>query len=113
MGETASPSMSALVLVALFVVAIAALVVGCGDSGSGSAAGDASGKATVASRDTISVNGLSTINPAPDQAVITLTVENQASTSTQAMSDNSEKTSKVLARLKSEGVKDSRCGQAP
>lgn len=105
-GLSASPSISALVLVALLIVAVAVMAVGCGDSGSGSAAGDASGNTTVASRDTISVDGHSTVDTAPDQAVITLTVENQAGNSTQAMNDNSQKTSKVAARLRSEGVKD-------
>jgi len=56
---------------------------------------------------TITVTGDATVNAAPDEATITLSVETDGSDPTTALDNNSKSIQKVLDRLKAEGVAES------
>lgn len=96
-------------------VAAAAFLAGCsGDTDSNgketAAAGGVStqeGLAAVGSRNTITVMGKALVTSAPDEAVLTLSVENEGGDPGQALDTNSENTKKVVDRLKAEGLDDS------
>jgi len=82
-------------------------VAGCADDGEEAApATQTSVPATVSagSSNTITVTGDATVNAAPDEAVITLSVENDAPEPGTALDENSKSIQKVLDRLKAEGV---------
>ncbi len=57
--------------------------------------------------DTITVSGKGTVTSAPDEAVLTLTVESEGPDPAAALDANSQATEKVMQRLKAEGVEDS------
>jgi uncharacterized protein len=96
-------STALLAVVALVVVtAISLLVGGCGSSQEAVVvAGGAAG-----AEDTITVTGKATIQTAPDEAVLTLTVETEAAEPGAALDANSTATTQVIERLKTEGVED-------
>lgn len=98
----------ALLLGALLLIGAASLAVaGCADDGEEAApATQTSVPATVSagSPNTITVTGDATVNAAPDEAVITLSVENDAPEPGTALDENSKSIQKVLDRLKAEGV---------
>lgn len=54
--------------------------------------------------DTITVNGLGRLLAAPDEAVITVTVENDATDAARALDENSKRTKAVIEGLKTAGV---------
>lgn len=96
---------SAGILFAVASVALAAAVAGCasGDSGS-TGAGPEAGLQPL---DTVTVGGQGMVKAGPDEAVLTVMVENDAPDAAQALATNSEQMTKVLARLKAEGLDDS------
>jgi uncharacterized protein len=94
------------------------LVAGCGDDSevvtsttaqAGASVTTATSQAVVAvgSPNTITVIGKATVTAAPDEAVLTLAVENEASEAGASLDANSAATKKVMERLKAEGVGDS------
>lgn len=92
-----------LVLAALVVVtAVSVLASGCGSDGEVVVVAGA----TAGAQDTITVTGKGTVQAAPDEAVLTLTVENQAAEPGAALDANSKATAQVMERLKAEGVED-------
>lgn len=66
--------------------------------------GQASSSALV---NTVSVSGQATVTSPPDEAVVVLTVENDAANPTDAMNATSTKSQQMLDRLKSEGIPES------
>ena len=92
------------VLLALSAVVFAA---GCGDD-------EEKGKAVLTnltatamgSPNTITVMGKATVTAAPDEAVVTLSVENDGPDPGASMDANSQTTKKVMERLKAEGVEE-------
>ena len=85
------------------MVALLALgVVGCSDSPSGGVITPGSGG--VSPLDTITVVGEATVKSVPDEAVLTLTVESDGKDTAAAMNTNSAAASKVVERIKAEGV---------
>jgi hypothetical protein len=58
------------------------------------------------SQDTVTVTGEATVQAAPDEAVLIIAVENQASEPAAALDANSTATAQVIDRLKAEGVED-------
>jgi hypothetical protein len=82
------------------------MLAGC--SGQASAAIAPTGVATgVAATDTITVDGTATVTSPPDEAVVVLTVENDAATATAAMDATSVQSNKLLASLKGLGIAES------
>jgi uncharacterized protein len=88
-------------------LALVALMAGCGDDSEEVTM--ASGTPTVAAGapDTITVSGKGTVTSAPDEAVLTLTVETDGADPATALDANSQATAQVTQRLKAEGVEDS------
>jgi uncharacterized protein len=88
------------------LVAIPVVLVGCGGSldGATGSTGQAGGTGLT---NTLTVSGQATVTSPPDEAVVVLTVENDAATAPEAMDATSAQTQKVLDRLKAEGIEDS------
>ncbi|MHB1345258.1 MAG: SIMPL domain-containing protein [Thermoleophilia bacterium] len=95
---------AALMLAATAVLAALA-VTGC-------AAGEATptaagGDGTVQPIDTVTVSGQGVVKAGPDEAVLTVMVENDAPDAAQALDANSKQMTAVLDRLKAEGLDES------
>ncbi len=91
----------------MVVVILTALIVsGCGGSSDVVAVttGGTTASGTVGALNTITVTGRATESSAPDEAVLTLTVESDGADPGASLNTNSEAVQKVLDRLKSEGV---------
>lgn len=87
---------------AIFTVfAFGLLGVGCGDSDD-AAAGATEG--TMRAIDSITVSGEGVIKAGPDEAILTIVVETDAAEAPQALDANSTQMTKVLDRLKAEGL---------
>ncbi|MCZ7664144.1 MAG: SIMPL domain-containing protein [Thermoleophilia bacterium] len=76
---------------------------------SGCQAEEAVGQATAGDQvlqpiDLITVNGLGRVMAPPDEAVVTVTVENDAPDAQQALDENSKRMNAVMERLKAEGI---------
>jgi uncharacterized protein YggE len=97
----------ALALLATVVSAVALVVAlaGCSDAPRSTVIASDSASA-VSSPDTITVVGEATVKSAPDEAVLTLSVESDGKDPATAMNKNSASISDVVERLKHEGVKD-------
>jgi uncharacterized protein YggE len=89
---------------AVGILCMAMLIAGCGDSDRDDSAAPATGPAAAEAPDTITVNGKATVSSVPDEAVLTLTVESDGADPGTAMNANSAAVTKVLERLKAEGV---------
>ena len=91
---------------ALMLLALVAVLAGCGGKAS-----EATGSATLltgaGAANTVTVNGDATVTSAPDEAVIVLTVENDAATAPAAMDATSAQSNQLLAKLKSVSIEDS------
>jgi uncharacterized protein YggE len=87
------------------VLTLATFMAGCGDGGE-TVAPAAQTPAGLGARDTITVSGKATVTSAPDEAVLTLTVENDAPEPGASLDANSLAVQKVMDRLKVEGVED-------
>jgi len=91
---------------ALMLLVLVAVLAGCGGKAS-----EATGPATlltgVGAANTVTVNGDATVTSAPDEAVIVLTVENDAATAPAAMDATSAQSNQLLAKLKSVSIEDS------
>jgi uncharacterized protein YggE len=91
---------------ATVVVLLVVVLVGCG---SGSEAGVGVGVQegqTVQVTDTVTVSGWAEVAAAPDEAVISVGVQNDAVDAAQALDQNSKSMAAVLGRLKAEGIQD-------
>jgi uncharacterized protein YggE len=99
-----------LVVVAVCVAAVAlgasgALLAGCsGGEAEGSGSPAVLSGAGVAN--TITVSGNAVVTSAPDEAVVVLTVQNDAPTATAAMDTTSNQSNQVLVKLKGLGIED-------
>jgi uncharacterized protein YggE len=82
------------------------VLAGCSNSSPGNTIVAAGPATAVASPDTITVIGKATVSSAPDEAVLTLTVESDGADPGTSMNDNSAAVTAVLERLKAEGVDD-------
>ena len=104
-GRIKCLQISTVVALVVLMVAFAAMLAGCGDK-----APAASGSATLltggGAANTVTVNGEATVTSPPDEAVIVLTVENDAATATAAMDATSTQSNDLLTKLKSVGVED-------
>lgn len=99
-------------LVVLLGIGAATVIAGCAD-------GEKSDTSTVpttaqtqqtgaiVNRDTITIIGKAKVTSAPDEAVLTLSVENDGADAAKALDVNSQNTQKVIDRLKAEGLEDS------
>jgi uncharacterized protein YggE len=87
------------------MLALAGVLVGCGDVGS--PASGSTALLTGVAANTVTVNGDATVTSAPDEAVIVLMVENDAATAPAAMDATSAQSNQVLTKLKSLGIEDS------
>jgi uncharacterized protein len=100
-----SLQITTIVALVLLMVALAAVLAGCGDKKT-----EVSGAATLltggGAANTVTVNGDATVTSPPDEAVIVLTVENDAATATAAMDATSTQSNQLLAALKSASVED-------
>lgn len=95
-----------LALIAIMASLSAVIVLtGCGDDGESVAPG-AQALVAVGAANTITVFGKATVTSAPDEAVLTLTVENDAPEPGASLDANSLAVQKVMDRLKAEGVED-------
>ncbi len=98
-------------LILIGSLGIMLLVSGCSeDSDDAAATVPSSGAGTsgvVASPNTITVVGKATVQSAPDEAILTLTVENEGAEPGAVLDSNSKTVQEVLDRLKAEGVEDS------
>ena len=96
--------------VAVLGVVVAVLVfvlAGCGSGGAtGVGVGVQEGQ-SVQVTDTVTVSGWAEVAAAPDEAVISVGVQNDAADAAQALDQNSKSMAAVLARLKAEGIQDS------
>ncbi len=100
------------VIAPLVAVGLAAMVTltGCAgdrDSAAAPATTVSLQTAAIGARNTISVIGNAKVTSAPDEAVLTLSVENEGIDAAAALDTNSKNTQKVIDRLKAEGVADS------
>ncbi len=93
-------------IMACTAMALALLLAGCSDE-SASPAGATTVLSGAGVANTVTVNGSATVTSAPDEAVLVLTVENDASTATAAMDATSTQSNELLAKLKSVGIEDS------
>ena len=104
-GRVKGLQISVMVALVVLMVAFATVLAGCGDK-----APEASGSAAVltggGASNTVTVNGDATVTSAPDEAVIILTVENDAATATAAMDSTSTQSNDLLTKLKNVGVED-------
>ncbi len=87
------------------VLALATFMAGCGD-GRETVAPAAQTPAGSGAPNTITVSGKATVTSAPDEAVLTLTVETDAPEPGASLDANSLAVQKVMDRLKAEGVED-------
>jgi len=90
--------------VALLVVAAIALV-GCSGSSGGAVTAGTSDNTPAAN--TVTVTGQATVFAAPDQAVLVVSVQNDAADAATAMDQNAKTMQAVIDRLKGEGLPDS------
>jgi uncharacterized protein YggE len=88
---------------AVALVAFAVLLAGCSD---GQSAGSAAVLSGAGAANTITVSGNATVTSPPDEAVIVLTVQNDAPTATAAMDTTSTQSKQVLDKLKGLGIED-------
>ena len=87
------------------LVAVLLALAGCGADLPGSpASSNSSGGALV---NTVTVNGQATVTSPPDEAIVVLTVENDAAVASDAMNATSTQTQKMVDRLKSGGIPES------
>ena len=80
---------TALAIIALLIVSVFAIT---------RPASTASGTGTLAQK-TITVNGVGTVETAPDEAILVLAVTNQAKTADQAAKDNADTASRVIGAI--------------
>jgi uncharacterized protein len=80
------------------------LVGGCSDESEGADATTTAAASTVTAPNTITVLGKATVSSVPDEAVLSLTVESDGTEPGAAMNANSTAVTKVMDRLKAEGV---------
>jgi uncharacterized protein YggE len=92
--------------VAIALVVMSLALAGCGGDLPGPAA-SAAVLAGVGPANTVTVSGQATVTSPPDEAVIVLTVENDAATAPDAMNATSVQSQQMLDRLKSDGIPDS------
>jgi uncharacterized protein YggE len=88
---------------ALSVIALA----GCGNGAATGATVGAQEGQSLQVTDTVTVSGWAEIAAAPDEAVISVGLQNDAADAAQALDQNSKTMAAVLARLKAEGIQDS------
>ena len=91
---------------ALALVAVPLALAGCGGDLSSPAAA-AAVLSAAGPANTVTVSGQATVTSPPDEAVVVLTVENDAATAPAAMDATSIQSQKMLDRLKSDGIPDS------
>jgi len=91
---------------ALALVALPLALAGCGGDLSSPAASTALLSAA-GPANTVTVSGQATVTSPPDEAVVVLTVENDAATAPAAMDATSLQSQKMLDRLKSDGIPES------
>jgi uncharacterized protein YggE len=93
------------VALVFMLLALVAVLAGCGNEapeGTGSAALLTGAGAA----NTVTVNGNATVTSPPDEAVIVLTLENDAATAPAAMDATSTQSDQLLAKLKSLSIED-------
>jgi len=91
---------------ALALVAVPLALAGCGGDISSPAA-SAAVLSALGPANTVTVSGQATVTSPPDEAVVVLTVENDAVTAPAAMDATSLQSQKMLDRLKSDGIPES------
>ena len=91
---------------ALALVALPLALAGCGGDLSSPAA-STTRPAGAGTANTVTVNGQATVTSPPDEAVVVLTVENDAANAQDAMNATSVQSKQMLDRLKSDGIPDS------
>lgn len=98
-------------LVLMGLAAAMVALVGCSSGGmevtSDGGAVSTGDPSAVGAMNTITVQGKGTISSAPDEATITLAVENEGAEPGLVLDENSTSMKKVLERLKAEGVEES------
>jgi uncharacterized protein YggE len=82
------------------------LLAGCGDDAEEVTMVTSQPAVAAGAPDTITVVGKGVVTSAPDEAVLTLTVESEAPEPGGALDANSQATKKVMERLKAEGVEE-------
>ena len=98
---------TALTVLGAVVVLVVFVLAGCGNgTATGSGVGMQEGQ-SVQVTDTVTVSGWAEVAAAPDEAVISMGVQNDAADAAQALDENSKSMAAVLARLKAEGIQDS------
>lgn len=91
---------------ALAIVAVPLALAGCGGDLSSPTA-SAAVLSAAGPANTVTVSGQATVTSPPDEAVVVLTVENDAATAPAAMDATSLQSQKMLDRLKSDGIPES------
>jgi uncharacterized protein YggE len=104
------PVWAVTLVIAVGLVGMAVLT-GCSDSKNDSAAAPDTTQspqaAAIGARNTITVIGKAKVTSAPDEAVLTLSVENDGADAATALDANSKNMQKMIDRLKTEGLEDS------
>jgi uncharacterized protein YggE len=95
-----------LVVLMFMLLALVAVLAGCGNEAS-EATGSTALPTGAGAANTVTVNGDATVTSPPDEAVIVLTVENDAATAPAAMDATSTQSNQLLAQLRTVGVEDS------
>lgn len=90
---------------ALALIAVPLAIAGCGNQSSST--GSTAPPAGAGSANTVTVSGQATVTSPPDEAVIVLTVSNDAAAAADAMNATSSQSQQMLDRLKSDGIPDS------
>ena len=99
---------SAASLLLIGAIGMMLFLAGCSDDGEAAAgAALAASSGAIASPNTITVVGKATVQSAPDEATVTLTVENDGTEPGAVLNSNSKSIQQVLDRLKAEGIEDS------
>lgn len=99
---------SSLLYLGLAVVLLAGILAlaGCGDDHSNST-GSTALPAGAGAANTVTVSGQVTVTSPPDEAVVVLTVENDAAAAADAMNATSTQSQQMLDRLRTDGIPDS------
>lgn len=102
LGRVVAPTaLGAVVALLVFVLA------GCGNGPARGVGVGAQEGQSMQVTDTVTVSGSAEVAAAPDEAVISVSVQNDGADAAQALDQNSKSMAAVLARLKAEGIQDS------
>jgi uncharacterized protein len=105
-GVARTTLLPALTVGVMLAFGLSALGCSAGAQGATAAVGSVVEGQAVQPVEAITVSGYGEVSAAPDEAVITVSVQNDAADAPQALDQNSKTMAAVIARLKAEGIQD-------